>query len=61
VLDRSEGQRTITQKNGYLYWNDKLKLIEYQPGLFFTADGDSVQLGVDALEYGNRHFRRVRM
>ncbi len=49
----------MTLKNGYLYWNDKLKLTEYQPGLFFTGDGDSVQFGADAVKYGNRHFRRV--
>ena len=49
----------VTLKNGYVYWNDRLKLREYRPGLFFTADGDSVEFGRDAVEYGNRHFRRA--
>src|SRR5205823_547477 len=43
----------------YLSWNGKLKLTEHRPGLFFTADGDSVQFGEDTVEYGNRHYRRV--
>jgi CubicO group peptidase (beta-lactamase class C family) len=54
-----DDEKAVTLKNGYLYWNDKLKLTECQPGLFFTGDGDSVQFGKDRVEYGNRHFRRV--
>lgn len=49
----------VTLKNGYIYWNDRLKLKEYSPGLFFTADGDSVEFGRDTVEYGNRHFQRL--
>ena len=49
----------VALKNGHLYWNGKLKLKEYRPGLFFTPDGDSVQFGDDAVEYANRHYRRV--
>ena len=55
-----DDEKAVTQKNGYLYWNDKVKLMEYQPGLFFTADGDSVQFGEDAVDCGNRRFRRIR-
>lgn len=55
-----DDERKVTLRNGYLYWNDKLKLTEYRPGLFFTGDGDSVQFGTDTVEYGNRHFRRVK-
>jgi CubicO group peptidase (beta-lactamase class C family) len=55
-----DDEKSITRKNGYLYWNDKLKLTEDQPGLFFTADGDSVQFGEDTVEYGSRHYRRVK-
>lgn len=46
-------------KNGNLYWNGRLKLIEYRPGLFFTADGDSVQFAEGTVDFANRHFRRV--
>ncbi len=49
----------VTLKNGSLYWNDRLKLKEYRPGLFFTADGDSVEFGRNTVEYGNRHFQRL--
>jgi hypothetical protein len=48
-----------TQKNGHLYWNGQLKLIEYRPGLFFTGDGDSVQFNEDTVDYANRRYRRV--
>ncbi len=49
----------LALKNGHLYWNDRLKLIEYRPGLFFTADGDSVQFAEGTIDYANRHYRRV--
>ncbi len=49
----------VALKNGYVYWNDRLKLREYRQGLFFTADGDTVEFGRDAVEYGNRHFGRA--
>jgi CubicO group peptidase (beta-lactamase class C family) len=56
----NDTETPVTLTNGYLYWNGKLKLTEYRPGLFFTPDGDSVQFGDDTVEYGNRHFRRVK-
>ncbi|MGO9921496.1 MAG: serine hydrolase domain-containing protein [Isosphaeraceae bacterium] len=49
----------LTLKNGYLYWNDRLKLTEFRPGLFFTADGDSVQIGERTVDYANRRYHRV--
>ncbi len=55
-----DNETPVVFKNGHLYWNDRLKLREYRPGLFFTADGDSVQFGEDTVEYANRHFRRVK-
>ena len=55
-----DDDKKVVLKNGHLYWNGKLKLNEYHPGLFFTADGDSVQFGDDTVEYGNRHYRRVK-
>jgi hypothetical protein len=44
--------------NGHSSWNDRLKLIEYQPGLFFTDDADSVQFAEGNVDYANRHYRR---
>jgi CubicO group peptidase (beta-lactamase class C family) len=49
----------LALKNGYLYWDGRLKLIEDRPGLFFTADGDSVQFSEGAVDFANRHYRRV--
>lgn len=45
-------------KNGYLYvsWGSGLKLTEYQPGLFFTAEGEAVSFQGDRLSLGNRPF-----
>jgi CubicO group peptidase (beta-lactamase class C family) len=40
------GQRSETvsvrRKNGYLYFNDRRLIFEFEPGLFFTADGEAV-------------------
>jgi hypothetical protein len=54
-----EDERSVVLKNGSLCWNNSLILKEFRPGLFFTADGESVQFGDDTVEYGNRHYRRV--
>jgi len=47
---------TITIRNGYLYlsWSGALKLKEYKPGFFFTADNETVIFKDDTLYYGNR-------
>jgi hypothetical protein len=55
-----DDETPVVLKNGHLYWNDRLKLREYRPGLFFTAEGDSVHFGEDTVEYANLHFRRVK-
>ncbi len=55
-----DDESSVALRNGHLYWNGRLKLTEYHPGLFFTADGDSVQFGEDTVEYANRHYRRVK-
>jgi CubicO group peptidase (beta-lactamase class C family) len=54
-----DDEKAVGLKNGHLYWNGRLKLTEYRPGLFLTADGDTVGFGEGTVEYGNRHFRRV--
>ncbi|HEY6121623.1 MAG TPA: hypothetical protein VIV66_16815 [Pyrinomonadaceae bacterium] len=45
-------------KNGYIYLNSsgELKLTEYQPGLFFTAEGEAVISQGNQLSLGNRPF-----
>src|SRR5262249_41621920 len=45
-------------KNGCLYLSRDggLKLIEYKPGLFFTADGEAVIFEKDRMSLGNRPF-----
>ena len=40
------GQRaqsvSVHRKNGYLYFDDRRLILEFTPGLFFTADGEAV-------------------
>ncbi len=54
-----DDEKSVGLKNGHLYWNDRMKLTEHAPGLFFTADGDSVRFGEDTVEFMNRHYRRT--
>ena len=53
---------TVSVRNGYLYisWQGGLKLIEYKPGLFFTADGEAVSFQGDRMMPGNRPFSKER-
>jgi hypothetical protein len=54
-----DDEARVELRKGSLYWNGKLKLIEAKPGLFFTADGDSVQFSEDAVDFANRRYRRA--
>jgi CubicO group peptidase (beta-lactamase class C family) len=54
-----DDDRVVSLRKGYLYW-DKLKLFEYRPGLFFTADGETVRFDGDRASFTNKHFLRVR-
>jgi CubicO group peptidase (beta-lactamase class C family) len=54
-----EDEKSVGMRNGYLYWNNKLKLAEYRPGLLFTADGDSVSFDGAGVSFGNRRFTRA--
>lgn len=49
-------------KNGYLYvdWQGGLKLTEYQRGVFFTSEGESVVFEGNRLLLGNRSFEKER-
>jgi len=43
-------------RNGYIFltgWTGDAQLIEYQPGLFFTADGEAVFFEPEKMIYGN--------
>ena len=50
----------VLLKNDYLYvsWGGGLKLTEYRPGLFFTAEGESVSFQGNRLWLGNRPLVR---
>src|SRR5262245_24537329 len=49
---------TVSIKNGYLYVKREgwLKLTEYEPGLFFSSDGESVRFLGDRMSYANQPF-----
>jgi hypothetical protein len=53
---------TVSVKNGHLYisWQGDLRLTEYKPGLFFTADGEAVNFQGDLMLLGNRRFLREK-
>lgn len=50
-LEADGNTTTVTIRNGYLYigWDGEMKLTEYQPGLFFAADGEVVRFQDDKL------------
>jgi hypothetical protein len=49
--------------NGYLYFNDpngfQYKLIEYEPGLFFTSTGDCADFRGETPMFANIHVQKV--
>lgn len=50
---------TIHRKNGYLYLNGHRLIVETQPGLFFTADGEAVDFRSKTPTWRNIRLRRV--
>ena len=51
--------RKVSKKNGYLYF-EKLKLEEYQPGLFFSSTGEALDLITKIPTYQNtRLMKRI--
>jgi CubicO group peptidase (beta-lactamase class C family) len=54
-----DDEKSVSLRNGHLYWNGQLNLTEYRPGLFFTADGDSVDFHGKTLSFGNRHYTAI--
>jgi len=53
-LSIDNNRTSASIKNGYLYlnWGGDLKLTEYKPGLFFTADGEAVIIQGDRISLG---------
>lgn len=54
----------VTVEHGYLYlsgWQGGVRLTEYEPGLFFTADGEAVLFQNGQMSLGNRPFRKKQM
>jgi CubicO group peptidase (beta-lactamase class C family) len=46
----------VSLKNGYLYLNGQLRLIETKPDFFITADGDAVIFKDERLSVGNKLY-----
>ena len=49
----------VYRKNGYLYVNERRLILETEPGLFFTADGEAVDLKSPMPTWRNIRLRRV--
>ena len=49
----------VSLKNGYLYLNGELRLIETKPDFFITADGDAVVFNDERLSVGNKLYSKV--
>jgi CubicO group peptidase (beta-lactamase class C family) len=50
---------TIHRKNGYLYLNSIRLIIELEPGLFFTSDGETVDFRSNVPTWKNIRLRRA--
>jgi len=51
---------SVKIKNGYLYLDRSggLKLFEYKPGFFFTADGEAVIFQGDRMSHANQPYKK---
>jgi CubicO group peptidase (beta-lactamase class C family) len=50
---------SVHRKNGYLYLNELRLIIETEPGLFFAADGEALDLRYAAPTWRNLRLRRI--
>jgi CubicO group peptidase (beta-lactamase class C family) len=50
---------SVHRKNGYLYFDDRRLILELQPGLFFTADGEAVDFRHAAPTWRGIRLQRV--
>jgi hypothetical protein len=55
---RAADTANVTMQNGYLYI-DSWRLKEHEPGLFFTAHGEALDLRGDEMTYRNTPFIKV--
>lgn len=49
----------VHRKNGYLYIDTARLIVEHEPGLFFTSDGEAVDFRAAVPRWGNIPLRRV--
>lgn len=49
----------LRRKNGYLYLNETRLVEEFEPGLFFTSDGEAVDFSKDPATWRNIPLRRA--
>lgn len=49
----------VHRKNGYLYIDTARMIVEHEPGLFFTSDGEAVDFRTRIPRWGNVPLRRV--
>jgi hypothetical protein len=50
---------SIQQKNGWLYLGDVKLVVELEPGLFFTCDGEAVDFRHAVPTWKNVHLESV--
>jgi CubicO group peptidase (beta-lactamase class C family) len=60
LISESLLKEMYTPQFAYVGWQGDLKLTEYKPGLFFTADGESVVFQGDRMLFGNRPFLKEK-
>jgi CubicO group peptidase (beta-lactamase class C family) len=61
TVKTSDNLVKVVIEHGYLYlsgWQGGLRLMEYGPGLFFTADGEAVLFQKGRMSLGNRPFQK---
>ncbi len=56
---RPDGKKTIRRNNGYLYMNDVRLVVEFEPGLFFTSDGEAVDFRRPTATWRNIRLERA--
>lgn len=59
IWGKASQQVRIHRKNGYLYLDDLRLIAEFEPGLFFTADGEAVDFRQKPPTWRNIHLIRA--
>jgi hypothetical protein len=58
--EQPDGKKTVHRKNGYLYLDDHRLFVEYEPGLFFTTDGEAVDFRHPVATWKNIRLERIK-